>query len=158
MTQNVSSIRSNWIQILVLFGAVLALMMFVMSNTGNSGDDLPSVNFDEPSDGATVPTTFTVIMQAENLTVEPAGEINENAGHFHILIDADFVAEGEVVPSDEQHLHFGDGSTEAELTLEPGTYTLRLQFANGAHEALVGEGNQYLDEITVTVSEDGESD
>jgi len=39
---------------------------------------------------------------------------------------------------------------ETTLTLKPGVHVLRLQFANGAHIAL--DGDQYRDEITVTVA------
>ena len=107
--------------------------------------------FADPTDGATVPPTFTVGMAAEGLTVEPAGEVRAGAGHFHILIDTDFIPAGQVIPKDDQHRHFGDGATEAELTLDPGPHTLRLQFANGGHEAL--DGDQFRDTITITVAE-----
>ena len=71
----------------------------------------------------------------------------EGAGHFHILVDTDFIPAGQVIPTDEQHLHYGKGQTEISLELEPGEHTLRLQFADGAHTAL--EGGQYRDTITV---------
>jgi hypothetical protein len=107
------------------------------------------VRFVEPADGATVPQTFTVVMAAAGLAVEPAGDVHENAGHFHILIDQPFVEAGQVVPKDDSHLHFGKGQLSTELTLTPGTHVLRLQFANGGHVAL--DGDQYRAEITVTV-------
>jgi formylglycine-generating enzyme required for sulfatase activity len=108
-----------------------------------------SVRFTSPADGATVPPVFEVSMEAVGLMVEAAGEIHEGAGHFHILVDTDFVAPGELIPFDEGYLHFGQGQSTTTLELEPGVHTLRLQFANGAHMAL--EGDQYRDEITVTV-------
>ena len=109
------------------------------------------VHFRQPSHRAIVPPTFVVKMGALGLTVEPSGEINPDAGHMHILVDTDFTAPGEIIPTDEQHLHFGDGSVETELTLSPGAHTLRLQFADGAHTAL--EGEQFQDMITVIVEE-----
>ncbi len=112
----------------------------------------PRVFFRVPTDNAIVPPTFTVEMGADGLTVEPAGDIHEGAGHFHILIDAPFIDAGQVVPKDETHLHFGAGQTETELTLTPGDHILRLQFADGAHIAL--DGDQYRAEIHVTVVED----
>ncbi|MCE7987774.1 MAG: DUF4399 domain-containing protein [Caldilinea sp. CFX5] len=111
----------------------------------------PRVAFVTPVDGATVPPTFTVAMTATGLTVEPAGAINENAGHFHILVDTDFVEAGEVIINDKQHLHYGKGQHTTTLNLEPGEHVLRLQFANGAHIAL--DGPAYQDTITVTVAE-----
>jgi hypothetical protein len=89
-------------------------------------------------------------MAAEGLSVEPASEVvTEGVGHMHILVDTDFIPAGEVIPKDEQHLHFGDAALETELELQPGEYTLRLQMANGAHVAL--EGEQYRDEIKIMV-------
>ena len=87
--------------------------------------------------------------------VEPSGEINGGAGHFHILVDTDFIAAGEVILTDEQHLHYGKGQTTVSIELAPGEHTLRLQFADGAHIAL--EGDAYRDEIVIVVSEEDES-
>ena len=107
------------------------------------------VRFVTPLDNAVVSTRFDVEMAASGLTIEPAGEIHENAGHFHLLVDTDFVPPGELVPFDDNHLHFGKGQLTTTLELKPGIHTLRLQVANGAHIAL--EGEQYRDEITVIV-------
>ena len=109
----------------------------------------PAVRFAQPADGANVSSPFEVVMEANGLVVEPSGEVNEGAGHFHILVDTEFVATGEVIPTDEQHLHYGKGQTSITLELAPGEHTLRLQFADGAHIAL--EGEQYQDTITVVV-------
>ena len=108
-----------------------------------------SVAFFEPLDRATVSSPFEVVMAATGLVVEPSGELNEGAGHFHILVDTDFIPAGQVIPTDEQHLHYGKGQTTISLELEPGEHTLRLQFADGAHTALAGD--QYRDTITVVV-------
>lgn len=121
--------------------------------TVNVTDGAPeqAVRFASPEDGATVPASFEVAMAATGLVVEPAGPINENAGHFHILIDTDFIEPGQPIPNDDSHLHFGAGQLTTTLELEPGEHTLRLQMADGVHVAL--EGEQYRDEITVTVTE-----
>jgi hypothetical protein len=137
--------------ILVLLVIGVAVLMWTLASVPRMPPPEPSVRIVQPADGATVPTTFTVLMFVEGMTVEPAGEIREGAGHLHILVDTDFVLAGQIIPRDEQHLHYGDGSTQAEITLTPGTHTLRLQFADGAHQAFEGEG--YTDEITVTVTE-----
>jgi hypothetical protein len=107
------------------------------------------VSFGQPADGATVPATFHVEMEAEGVEVAPAGTMTEGTGHYHILIDTDFIPAGQIIPNDDQHRHFGTGAAEADLTLAPGVHILRLQFADGAHTAL--EGPQYRDEIRVTV-------
>ena len=120
-----------------------------------AGDESPSVNFEQPADGATVTSPFEVVMAATGLIVEPSGEVNDGAGHFHILVDTDFIPAGEIIPTDEQHLHYGKGQTTIPLELEPGEHTLRLQFADGLHTAL--EGDQYRDTITVIVEAGDES-
>jgi hypothetical protein len=96
----------------------------------------PEVFFRQPTSTAIVPPTFVVKMGAQGVAIEPSGEVNADAGHLHILVDTDFIPAGDVIPTDEHHLHFGDGSVEAELTLPSGEHTLRLQFADGAHTAL----------------------
>ncbi len=152
MAQKQSSERNNGLQILVLFAGAIGVLGFVLLNGDTKATEAPLVFFESPANNATVPTTFTVEMGSQGVTVEPAGEVHEGGGHFHILIDTEFIEAGEVVPNDEQHRHFGNGATETELTLEPGTYILRLQFANGTHQALTGD--EYRDEITITVVED----
>ncbi len=103
-------------------------------------DRSPQVRFVSPENGAAVSSPVHVVMEAQNFTVEEAGEINEGAGHLHIMVDAPCVPVGEIVPKDETHLHYGDGSTEAHLELAPGEHTLCLQAADGAHTALPGSG------------------
>lgn len=105
-----------------------------------------SVSFAAPEDGATVTNPVEIEMSAENFTVQESGEINQNAGHFHVLVDQDPVPAGEVIPNDDDHVHFGDGATTAELDLAFGEHTLVLQPGNGAHEAY-----PIHEEITVTV-------
>ena len=111
----------------------------------------PSVRFVQPTDGETVSSPLEVVMAATGLVVEPSGEIHQGAGHFHILVDTDFVPAGEVIINDEQHLHFGGGQLTTSLDLAEGEHILRLQFADGAHIAL--EGDAYQDMIVITVTD-----
>jgi hypothetical protein len=100
------------------------------------------VFFLTPSDGATVvgrlvdgKVSVRVEMGAEQVRIMPAGALVDGAGHHHIIIDGDPVPRGQSVPADDAHIHYGRGQTEAELRLEPGPHTLRLQLADGAHRA-----------------------
>lgn len=111
-------------------------------------DDDVTVAIAEPEDGATVNSPFTVRFTAEGVEIEESGEAREGAGHFHLMIDTDCVPEGEVIPEDDDHLHFGDASTETTLELGPGTHELCLQLGDGEHVAL-----DETDVITVTVEE-----
>jgi len=106
------------------------------------------VFFVEPSDDATVSSPVHVVMGVEGMEIEPAGEVNPGKGHHHVLINDGFTEEGVVVPADETHIHFGKGQTETDLELEPGEYTLTLQFADGLHQSY---GQPMSASIKVTV-------
>lgn len=111
-----------------------------------------------PKDGATVPTKVDVEMGVEGKTVEPAGATERDPlkGHHHIIIDGSPIKDMQIVPKDEKHLHYGDGSTKTTLLLEPGKHTLTMQFADGAHRSY---GEDWSATITVNVSEGpGEGD
>ena len=106
------------------------------------------IHFAAPQQGAHVTSPFVVAMSPGGMIIEPAGKVHEGAGHFHILIDTDYVPPSALIPVDNNHHHFGQGQMTTTLDLAPGVYTLRLQFANGEHIAL--DGAQYQDTITVT--------
>ncbi len=107
-----------------------------------------SAFFKSPADGATVGTTFKVVMGIEGMTVEPAGEVKEGFGHHHILINQAMWPEGEIIPPSDTTIHYGKGQTDTELTLEPGDYTISLQFADGVHRSY---GESMAASIKVTV-------
>ncbi|SDF53788.1 MULTISPECIES: DUF4399 domain-containing protein [unclassified Duganella] len=107
-----------------------------------------SVSFVEPANGATVGSPFKVRFAVAGMSLKPAGDMSANTGHHHLLINATPVKAGEVIPTDEKHIHFGKGQTETELTLPPGSYTLTMQFANGLHQAYGAGMNK---EIRITV-------
>ena len=46
-----------------------------------------SVDFVEPKQGDTVPSTFTVRFAVEGMAVAPAGDMTAGTGHHHLLID-----------------------------------------------------------------------
>ena len=77
-------------------------------------------------------------MAAENFTVEAASNgVRDGAGHLHILVDQPAVEPGAVIPNNEPngYYHYGDGSTTAEISLEPGTHTVRVQAGDAKHRA-----------------------
>lgn len=132
---------------------IMAFILFVltMAACSSSGGDEPEarVFFTNLNDGDTVDSPVTVQWSAENFTIEPAGEVRAGAGHLHIMVDADCVAAGQIVPADDNHLHYGKAQTEATLELTPGDHTLCLQAADGAHSALAGDGATQV--VTITV-------
>lgn len=103
-----------------------------------SGGPSPSapgtaVYFVNLKDGQTVPTTFTVNFGLKGMGVAPAGSDKENSGHHHLIIDAELPPLDQPIPSDFNHLHFGAGQTEAEVTLPEGEHTLQLLLGDKNH-------------------------
>lgn len=96
-----------------------------------------SVDFVEPKNGASVSNPIKVKMKVDGIKVRPAGEApdEKTSGHHHLLIDVGSMTEGQAIPTDETHLHFGKGQTETEIKLPSGEHTLTLQFADGAHRS-----------------------
>ena len=128
-----------------LFIVVCCLSFNVYAATEMSG-----VFFKDIADGQTVSSPFKVEMEVAGKKVGPAGEVLKGVGHHHIIIDGSFLKEGEVIPADQTHLHFGKAQTETELTLTPGKHTLTLQFADGAHRSY---GEAWSKTITIEVKQ-----
>jgi Domain of unknown function (DUF4399) len=87
-----------------------------------------------PKDGDTVTSPVKVVFGLSGMGIAPAGVPFENAGHHHLLIDADLPENLAIpVPADANHLHFGKGQTETSATLTPGTHTLQLVLGDHLH-------------------------
>lgn len=107
------------------------------------------VFFKNLKNGQTVSSPVKVEMGAKGISVDSAGAVKPNSGHFHILIDAeDSIPTGEVVPKDSTHLHFGNAQKEATLKLPAGKHKLALQFADGAHRSY---GSKLDTTVTINV-------
>ena len=91
------------------------------------------VFFIRPADGETVSSPVRVVFGAEGMVVVPAGNDKPHSGHHHLLIDTELPELGLPIPKDEHHVHFGDGSTETEIMLEPGEHTLQLLLGDHLH-------------------------
>src|ERR1700760_591978 len=105
---------------------------------GQAGGPTPSppgaaVYFIGLNDGDSIPTKSTIHFGLRGMGVAPAGSDRTNSGHHHLIIDADTPPPGVEIPNDFQHLHFGAGQTETELTLTPGEHTLQLVFGDKNH-------------------------
>ncbi len=125
----------------------LLILLLAVSMNGVMADDR-GVDFVDLKDGDVVASPFKVKFAVTGMTVAPAGDTSINTGHHHLLINAEGVAAGQVVPADERHIHFGKGQTETLVTLPNGQYTLTLQFANGLHQSY---GEMMRKSIHVTV-------
>lgn len=108
----------------------------------------PSVFFKHPADGSTVPSPVYIEMGVKGMEIEPAGSVKEGYGHHHILVNMKNWPKGEVIPASDSTIHFGKGQTDTTLELEPGEYTLSLQFGDGVHSSY---GEAMSTSITVVV-------
>ena len=81
----------------------------------------------------TVPTKVTIRFGLREMGVAPAGSERANSGHHHLLIDTELPPLDQPIPNDFNHLHFGAGQTEADITLKPGTHTLQLLLGDKDH-------------------------
>jgi len=86
-----------------------------------------------PKVGETVTSPVTVRFGLRGMGVAPAGLAMENTGHHHLLIDTGPPVLNMPVPADANHVHFGKGQTEAQVTLTPGKHTLQLLLADHLH-------------------------
>ena len=107
------------------------------------------VFFISPADGDTVTSPVRIVFGIEGMAVAPAGDDTPQSGHHHLLIDTDLPELGFPIPKDERHVHFGDGSTEAEISLEPGEHTLQMLL--GDHLHIPHDPPLVSDRITVIV-------
>ena len=107
------------------------LLVFLISGWVNSN---PEVYFIEPNNGDVLSNTFTVKFGLSNFGVAPAGYDIAMTGHHHLLVNADLPEDLSLpIKADQNHIHFGLGQTEAEITLDKGAYRLRLLLGNYLH-------------------------
>ncbi len=91
------------------------------------------VFFIMPADGDIVSNPVTIEFGIEGMEVVKAGNNQANSGHHHLLIDTGIPNMGMPIPADEHHIHFGDGSTATEITLESGQHTLQMLLGDHLH-------------------------
>jgi len=108
-----------------------------------------SVFFISPAAGETLTNPITIEFGIDGMDIVKAGENQPNSGHHHLLIDTGLPDLSLPIPGDQHHVHFGDGSTTTEITLEPGTHSLQMLLGDHLHiphnPPLVSES------ITITV-------
>jgi hypothetical protein len=91
----------------------------------------PWVFFSRPKDRETVSSPVRVGVWAQNIIIEPAGQVRSGHGHLHVIVNNGCMLE------EGTHQDYDQGEFQRfELALAPGTHHLCLQAANGAHEAL----------------------
>jgi hypothetical protein len=113
-------------------------LIFSGTALGQAGGPTPSppdaaVYFIGLKDGDSLSTKATIHFGLRGMGVAPAGSDRANSGHHHLIIDSPTPELNTEIPNDFQHLHFGAGQTETEVTLPPGEHTLQLVFGDKNH-------------------------
>jgi uncharacterized protein DUF4399 len=121
--------------------------------TGGPTPSLPGARayFIDLKDGAVIGPRTTIHFGLHGMGVAPAGSDMANTGHHHLLIDTDLPPLDEPIPNDDNHLHFGGGQTETELSLPLGPHTLQLLLGDANH--IPHTPPVMSDRIHVTVTE-----
>jgi hypothetical protein len=123
---------------LVSVGLMLASAGAALSQDKPAGGPTPSAPgateyFVDLKDGATIGPTTTIHFGLRGMGLAPAGVEKANTGHHHLLIDTELQPLDQAIPADFQHLHFGAGQTEADVSLTPGPHTLQLLLGDKNH-------------------------
>lgn len=102
----------------------------------NSPYSKADASFTNLEDGAKIETPFVATFGLSGgwglapISTPAAGK----SGHHHLLVNRDLPLDfKQPLPFNAQYIHFGKGQMESVLTLEPGTYTLRLLLADDKH-------------------------
>ena len=100
---------------------------------GCSQERQSGVYFKNVKDGDVLSSPINLEFGVEGFELAPSGFVGDRVGHHHLLVNRDSIMEGVVIPSDVNHIHFGNGETKGTIELKPGSYLLTLQFADGKH-------------------------
>jgi len=122
--------------IALLFAGVALTASAAVAQSSNGLTVSPpgaEVYFIDLKDGATVQEKFKIHFGLKNMSLAPAGSNVPNSGHHHLLVDTLLPPLNRPIPNDFNHLHFGAGQTEAEITLKPGPHTLQLLLGDKDH-------------------------
>ena len=94
-----------------------------------------SVQIVAPAEGDTVTSPVTLEVSASGVEIAAASDAVEGAAHFHVFVDQDASAEGEVMPQDTEGIfHFGTETYDLEL--EPGEHTVTVVLGDNSHVRL----------------------
>ena len=123
-------------------------ILFFIGCTKSNNEQSVGVSFLNIQNGDTLTSPFLLQMGVEGMTLEPKGEPNPGHGHHHLIVNGGPIDTGLVIIADENNIHYGGGQSEDSVSLNPGSYNLTLQFADGMH---VSYGEEWAKSIEVIV-------
>ena len=93
-----------------------------------------SAYFSNLADGASIETPFLLKFGVTGIGLSPIVKPVKGTGHHHLLVNRELPMDfSKPLPFNDQYIHFGKGQMETVLNFAPGTYTLRLVFADEKH-------------------------
>lgn len=138
-----SSLKTNYFKMITIktsslkmLGIFLLTNLFIIGNSWSHSVPIKASTFIvSPKNGAQVSSPFQVKFAIKHFKIAPIGENIHKAGHYHLLIDQTGPLSLDApIPSDQQHLDFAQGETEALISLPPGRHTLQLVVGDEEHE------------------------
>lgn len=125
--------RNQTFAIIALISSVFAIPHAIAADTKSPKN--AKAYFINLKDKAVVKSPVFIQFGLSGMGIAPAGTKKKNTGHHHLIINEKIEGEElkENIPADEQHIHFGGGQTEANITLKPGTYTMQLVLGDLNH-------------------------
>jgi len=137
-----------------LFALALGLLPIGAALTATTASATPAnegakLYFISPKNGDVVRGPVTVRFGLKGMGIAPAAIEMPGTGHHHLILDAPLPDLTKTIPTDDNHLHYGLGQTEVELTLPPGKHTLQLLF--GDHLHVPHTPPLFSEQITITV-------
>lgn len=111
----------------------LVLIFFLFLSITFSKEQVYFINL---GDGDVVKSPVFIQFGLAGKGIAPAGVIQENTGHHHLLIDVKDIDFSMPIPTSQNHLHFGAGQTETTLELDPGQYQFQLVLGDAYHMPL----------------------
>ncbi|NCF10962.1 MAG: DUF4399 domain-containing protein [Gammaproteobacteria bacterium] len=104
-------------------------------------------------DGAVVQGPVHVRFGARYIEIAPIGVNVHRSGHHHLLVNVpEPKSMDDLIPFDDNHLHYMNGEKEAVIDLPPGEHTLQLILGDEEHQPW-GE-NLVSKRITIRVEEE----
>lgn len=83
-------------------------------------------------------------LAAEGMTIEPAGAVHQNAGHFAVGIDAEPLPQGATFKKGSGYQAYEKGETEIQVGVKPGDHELTLQLVDARNRSYGPEWSQTI--------------
>ncbi|HZB98033.1 MAG TPA: DUF4399 domain-containing protein [Candidatus Sulfotelmatobacter sp.] len=115
--------------------AAMALLLLVACGAASSTATVPVVTIESPRGGARiVGDSVTLKVRAEGIRiVEPDGSNDPGKGHYHVYVDRELPAVGEVIPKGQPGIIHSAKSTIVIPNLAPGPHHIGVMIGDGRH-------------------------